>query len=39
MHNILRNTKNSLGVKDENIKLLTDEKATFIGINKVLRNG
>tara|TARA_B100000989_G_scaffold246740_1_gene193964 strand:+ start:176 stop:1969 length:1794 start_codon:yes stop_codon:yes gene_type:complete len=29
--------KNSLGVKDENIKLLTDEKATFIGINKVLK--
>ena len=29
--------KNSLGVKEENIKLLTDEKATFIGINKVLK--
>ena len=29
--------KNSLGVKDENIKLLTDEQATFIGINKVLK--
>ncbi len=29
--------KNSLGVKKENIKLLTDEKATFIGINKVLK--
>ncbi len=29
--------KNSLGIKEENIKLLTDEKATFIGINKVLK--